>query len=537
MMHTNNHLKPHLKLYQKFMVLALLLIFFTVNLMFLVDFPFVHSDEAWLSGLSRTVMEEQSFSVKVPFFDLYPTTVHAMKVVFVALQMLFIQFFGYSISSVRLLSLVFSTLSLYIFFKILFKYSREFYSALLFTLLFAVNIQFLVSAHMARQEAVLLFLMLLAFYVLLDESMNHQTLVLALIIGIAVGIHPNSFFLAIGVGLIYLYRYFKKNISFKELSQLVIFVSLLTLLYIVVTFNMNADFVSQYTGYGETLGVGATILDKLSGFYYFIFKLFFQIGGTYYLPDIKLDFLLLTAAVFLGAGLVMTKDRSNHRLERLNLGEPGNEYYPLFMFLGIASGILIVGRYNQTSIIFLLPFVYIGLFVSINILLDRFQELHKADILRLAALLLVVAQCFNTYGNLKPIDHQPYEEVLEELAGAVPKDAKVLANLNLDYYFDNGSLYDYRNLMYLEKNNLDFEGYIQKNAIEYIIVHEEMDYIVETSPKWDILYGELTYYDDMNLFLETRCTLIHEFENPTYAMRIAKYVDDYPWYTKIYKVN
>ena len=37
--------------------LGYLLLYFAANLAFLCDFPFVHSDEAWLSGLTRNMME------------------------------------------------------------------------------------------------------------------------------------------------------------------------------------------------------------------------------------------------------------------------------------------------------------------------------------------------------------------------------------------------------------------------------------------------------------------------------------------------
>ncbi|MEG0020453.1 MAG: 4-amino-4-deoxy-L-arabinose transferase, partial [Oscillospiraceae bacterium] len=53
-----------------FIPLAYLLVYFCVGLIFLVDFPFVHSDEAWLGGLSREMLARGSLSVTEPFFDL-----------------------------------------------------------------------------------------------------------------------------------------------------------------------------------------------------------------------------------------------------------------------------------------------------------------------------------------------------------------------------------------------------------------------------------------------------------------------------------
>ena len=81
--------------------------YISLNLIYLDKFPFVHSDEPWLSGLSKNMLENTSLSVTEPFFDLMPRYPHALKVVFHLIQIPFIYFFGYNIFSVRLISLIF----------------------------------------------------------------------------------------------------------------------------------------------------------------------------------------------------------------------------------------------------------------------------------------------------------------------------------------------------------------------------------------------------------------------------------------------
>jgi len=130
-----------------------------------------------------------------------------------------------------------------------------------------------------------------------------------------------------------------------------------------------------------------------------------------------------------------------------------------------------------------------------------------------------------------------YEDLDEEINSYIPIDSKVLANLNLDYFFTLYQLYDYRNLSRLKNSDLNFSQYIEMNNIEYIILSEEMTYIHESNGRWNILYGELDYYPEMMAYLEENCILLTEFSNPTYGMRISKYIDVYPWYTKIYKVS
>ena len=47
----------------------------------------------------------------------------------------------------------------------------------------------------------------------------------------------------------------------------------------------------------------------------------------------------------------------------------------------------------------------------------------------------------------------------------------------------------------------------------------------------------LSYYNDMKLFLENDCTLVNEFSDKTYGMRIARYINEKEWTIKIYKVK
>jgi hypothetical protein len=118
----------------------------------------------------------------------------------------------------------------------------------------------------------------------------------------------------------------------------------------------------------------------------------------------------------------------------------------------------------------------------------------------------------------------------------VKKDETVLANLNTEYYFNNGRLFDYRNLAFLRNNNITFKEYIRRNKIQYIIYPEEMDLIYSLRPKWDGLYGEIQYYDEMQVFFKDNCSLVHEFTDRVYGIRIVKYMNVKDWNIKIYRV-
>ncbi|MGH4138436.1 hypothetical protein [Clostridium sp.] len=143
----------------------------------------------------------------------------------------------------------------------------------------------------------------------------------------------------------------------------------------------------------------------------------------------------------------------------------------------------------------------------------------------------------NTIINIYPFSSEDYNNYLNNISKSVQKDDVVLANLNSEYYFNNGKLHDYRNLAFLKENNMAFKDYIYKYKIKFIIYPEEMDTINNESPKWDAFYGNLYYYKDMKNFLENNCTLINEFVDKTYGTRIARYINEKDWTIKIYKVQ
>jgi hypothetical protein len=113
----------------------------------------------------------------------------------------------------------------------------------------------------------------------------------------------------------------------------------------------------------------------------------------------------------------------------------------------------------------------------------------------------------------------------------------VLGNLNMITAFENRNFIDVRNLGFLVDNGHDFESFVRTNDIEYILIHDEMDYLAKTSPKWDFLYVDISYYQDMIEFLDTSTTLVGTVDNPVYAMRITRYAGTFPWQTKIYRIN
>ncbi|MFW5736813.1 MAG: ArnT family glycosyltransferase [Halanaerobium sp.] len=511
----------------------LVLFFFVVNLFFLNNFPFIHSDEAWLSGLSRQIIESKNFASTEPFFDLMPRYPHAIKIFFHLLQIIFIKIISYRIFSFRLISLLAGSLSLFVFYKISFLITKSKSLSLGALIILAADIHFIYSSHLARQEIILVLIFLTSFYYFLKKvekiegqiSLNSKNkdslknnIYLALILGSAIGFHPNAFVISLPLIIIYSWNLIiSKRTTLKNYIGFGGTLAITALFFVYLSFQLDPNFISNYSSYGAQLGVLDSFLLKLENLKNFYIKLFYQISGTYYIPPIKfqLGFFSLLALSSL-MKIFLKKDRIN--------------LYLFLSLLGINLGYLIIGRYNQTTIIFIFPLFYL-----------LFVNLIKNVNFRITGSLIVILIIFlglNSSSTVMNQSHQNYQDYLRQISEVVPQNAAVLANLNTDYYFENGSLFDYRNLDYLEENNLSFADYIAKNKIEYIIYPEEMDFIYNSRPSWNILYGNLyPYYSEMQQFLEQEAELIKEFNNSTYAMRIVSEIGKKNWSVKIYKVK
>lgn len=516
---------------RRYILAAYLLLYFGVNLMFLTDYPFVHSDEAWLSGLTRNMMESGSLGVTETFFDLKPRWPHAIKSLFHLLQMPFILILGYSVFSVRLLSLVASVGSLiifYFFISSLQKKSGEKNNNLPLygTILLSLNIQFLYASHFARQE-ILLIAGLLGCALLI---LRGHPLSAGLITGLSIGLHPNSFIIGtMGLAL--------TLTSFREKPSAAIRYSmgagLFAIFFITLSFFWDPAFPVHYFQYGNSeFDVGAPVHSKLAEFPLFLEKIWHQVSGTYYVPDIRIWMVLFGLVIPTGLLIPLLQKEDNQPLLFLYRG-----------LLGIFLGVVIIGRYNQTSIIFFLPLLMALLLLILQGVLGRPQ---KKALVPLALMVLIAGSAYHSWINAAPWlpsestpqQRETYDRYLEEIGSAVPQDARVLANLNADYYFRNGSLRDVRNLTYLKDSGLSVEDYIRQNHIQYIILSDEMDFIYERRPVWNMIYGNPRYVPEFRQFTEEKCILVHQFRDSTYGIRVVGYMrSELDFTVQIFKVK
>lgn len=499
-------------------IILYLLFYFLINLIFLCDFPYVHSDESWLSGLSRNILITRDIGVTEPFFDVYDRNPHAIKLIFHLLQAVFIKLFGYHIYSFRLMSLFFSIASLYFFYQLSKTILKSENLSILATILLSFDLQYLYATHLARQEIIIVFALVFSTFLLIRGIDHHhysQDIKIGAIIGLCIGIHPNSFIIAIAIFLLYLFYIHKHKLYSKNIFILISVISFFALLFIGISLYMDPLYFSHYFQHGQNFGVFNGVFNKLSNFYIFYKNVFTGTSFEYYMPQIAFQ-LLLFAFVFLLSLIYYFKKPTKAWFTPLK---------PLIiLILGINIGIFAIGRFNVTSIVFIFPFMYLLTCAGLQNLPKKRQWVG----------LLILIIVLNTIVFM-PRYNYPYQDYLKEISKSVNKDDRVLTNLNSEYFFENGQVLAYRNLQYLK---ISFEDYIVSRDIDYIIYYDELDYINENNPTYNVMYGDLSQvYPQIKVFLNSKCVEVNRFTNTTYGTNLANLIDQKEWQIIIYKVT
>lgn len=524
------------------LVALYLLCYLPLSARFLSLFPFVHSDEAWLAGLTRDMMEQHSFGVTESFFDLKPRVPHAIKLLFHWLQMNFISVFGYRVESVRLLSLTGAAVCLVFIYLIGKKLGGPWF-ALGLTVIVSLDIQFIYASHFARQEILLCVSLLACLLILLDCSGQPtlwQAALLGIITGLSIGLHPSSFLCAavcgasVGIRLIA-----DKGRGWKSFVLYLCVTGAFAALFIGISYRFDPHFLSDYFRYGEEeFELNRTLSGRIGEFFMFFQSVHLQESGTYYLPDLRLEMAgMVLASVFLLPCFMILRKTTD---EKERMWRQNTEL--LFCALsGLAAGMVVIGRYNQLSIIF---FLLIGWLMAAQFLL-LFESAGRTTIF----LILFFAMALGNGTQIKEnVSSPPYDSYLEQIQALIPADSRTIGNLNMGFYFDSGMLRDYRNLPYLIDGNrqkeASLEQYIRDNQIRYICYSDELDFLYDHRPYYNVIYGNAVFAKELKDYCLNHCDLAGTIENPMYAARVISLLGDSDYINipnyktiKVYKVR
>ena len=518
-----------------FLLLFYLLVWFAGNLIFLSDYPFMHADEPWLSGLTRTMTAEGRLDATESFYDLYERHPHALKVVFHLLQIVFIKTLGYSLFSLRLLSLSAGATALYLFYKFLLYLTGtdDPWPAFILAVGMSLDSQFIYASHTARQEILLVCILIASLFLLLQEQEKGSIPASGAILGLAAGIHPNAFIIAWPAGLILFTLIVRKKRTALEGGQFLLFCAAGAGIFVLLSFLFNPHFIPDYLTYGKPLGVAEPMDIKILRWPGFHSRMFHRISGTYYLPDIRWQYLTLPILLLAATILPGTSPSTSFS----GYSPPPTLLLALGGILGINIGLLTVGKYSPPSLVFLTPFYYMAVLAA--------QEGLKKNAPKLLLLLFLSTALFFSVKNIREEltePHESYSEYLEKISEGLPPSARVLGSLSLEYYLNQGNLYHWRNLALLPDwtdpaDPSPLETYIRDRQIEYIVLPEEIPYIYASRPVWNVLYGNTAFwYPQMMEFIQKECRLESRFDSPGYGVRIAAFRQERPWTVKIYRV-
>ena len=517
-----------IKLLKNPIITASIFIYIILSIVTLIYFPSMHSDEGWLASLSRTIIIEQNIGAGEDFFHEVDRNPHALKSIFHLLQIPFVNI-SFNLFTVRLLSLVAGFITLGFLYQstiIIFHNKR---AAIGVVVLIALDIQFIYISHFARQEILILLVFAICLYIFLKpwETWQYKKdLLIGTILGVSIGIHPNIFIIA--TGFVFLYFFYtiiqlkskiSKYPSFQNLGILIGTLTLFGLIYIGLSLVLNSNFILDYINFGEGVGVTKPIIVKVLKLSRFYKKMFLEIGGTYFLPDIRPQLIMFALSfIFLIPIAIFIKKQ---RLIILTLQ---------VLMLGINTGILIVGKYSPPSIIFIFIPGYFLLFILVKTLIT-----NKKIIILLSGIFIIGTSIF-TATQILPWLKIDYNKYIQTIKNNIPDNTRTLANLNTVFAFSPGSLYSFRDLEVLN-TGFTFVDYIKKHKIEYIIYSDELKIIFEERPVWNTMYGNIyPWYEDMMSFLKTDCEKLYQWNEPVFGMRITTYMGKLDSNITIFKI-
>ncbi len=348
--------------------------------------------------------------------------------------------------------------------------------------------------------------------------------VLGLVTAPGIFIHPNSFIIALSLGVMLIYRDVsgsdRRNVPLRQKARgWFLYAGILAVTAaaaVILSFYWDPEFLAHYKEFGDTHGVGLPLFLKLRRLPRFFYKMYIQAAGTYYLPPLKGVFFAGGAALLLRPllGLLTKTPRA---LETT------------ISFLGLAAGLMLIGKYSPPSLLFFLPPAFFALTESLILTgrligRSRLPRIGAAAPLVLGAVLFLL-QAGSTVQEVRQEgesggEYHRYQLFLTE---NIPPGEPVLANLNTGFILDTRTVHPYRDLAFLEERGISVTEYLLKEGINYVVWPEEMEIIFAQRPVWNDLYGNLyPYYEELyDLFRRSTPTARGYF--PVYGMRIIPY--------------
>ncbi|MFP4536519.1 MAG: ArnT family glycosyltransferase [Spirochaetaceae bacterium] len=546
-------------------------------------FPFVHSDEAWLASLSRTMVLEGRLDATEEFFRLTPRHPHALKTVFHLIQAPFL-LLRWSAVAARLPSLVAGLGAVVLLGVTVKRLTENRLAACAVGCAFALDVQFFYTSHLGRQEALVLLAMMGGLFALLRPGRSRRlppALTAGVIIGLTIFVHPNAFIAALALLPWAVVADSTPDIGSppdgrsggggspgssrlqRSGVNLALYVAVLAgfgALAVAASYAMDPRFLAHYLEFGGSVGVTAGPVERVAHLREFFIKMAGRHAGTYYLPPVApqlwaLMLLLLLSLLVGPARLISTVRRGpNPRSVAASRSRAPRQFSACPGALGAVSTLLtvlalfLIGKFSPPSVVFLIPWLYL----QAGVLLHRLGRRGGFPLASALLLLMPVATGAQLLSELPNSYPGSYDRYLSEIREFVPEGEVALANLNSAFAFEPGELRVYRDLGALppaegasdseEESGLlqrPLGRFLRKEGVAWVVLpREELELIYRNRPVWNAVYGNPhRFYPDLIEILERHGTLVHRFEASRYGMRLVPYMDRGDYHVEIHRLE
>lgn len=525
-------------------------------------FPFVHSDEAWLASLSRTMVQGGSVTPGVreirgggpaateEFFRLTTRHPHALKTLYHLLQGPLVVRWWHPLAA-RIPSLIAGMGATVLVGLILTRLTGNLLVGLSMGAASALDVQLFYISHLARQEAMVVVLMLAAVALLVRARGSGvvKSLAAATIIGITIFIHPNAF---VAAAAVFPWVVHTAGPGRRMTAEAVYVGGLAAgaLLAIGVSLAMDPAFFANYAEFGASVGVSAGFLERFARLREFFLKIAGRHAGTYYLAPFAIQLWMLVAASLATIAVFV---HARRRSVAPNAAAAG--LTAVFSVVATVLALFIVGKYSPPSVVFLVPWLYITIGLLAGAVLAHLRgsgaRIRSVVLITVIITIPLLNGIQLTRELLPPRPHE-YRSYLERVRSPIPEGEVVLANLNTAFAFQPGELRVWRDLGALppvpelppapsDELLLDrpFARFLRDERVRWVVVPvDELEKIYRERPVWNEVYGNPhRFYPELMAILDRYGTRVDRFVGGRYAMRLVPFMERGPHHVEVYRLD
>lgn len=472
---------------------AYIAIYFIIGIFTLTSFPLVFTDEPWLSEPSYNFIKNGT--MRMMSFPNYGNELVHNGIIFMLLNVITIWLFGFTLFAVRLFPFLFFIGSLLVLYLLLRK---------LFDKKLALPIMVLVSIHpftvnasrLMRTEVFVFFFFLFGIYIIHNgwKEDCKKMFIAGLVCSLAILNHLVGLF-SLMAGLVIAAIHFPPN-SQEGRKKLLYFIIGTVPALAVFSLNLYSNF-PFYRTMGSSEGLfSMDLISKLLAFASYLLKGFdFSLRPSF--QTITLIIILFIS--FLGV-LRMPRDMKK-------------------FYLGLASAFIIVSLFlfalSHNTRLYLVYFLILGILVLL-IPIFYFDSGRKAFLaISLALGSFFIYQDLLWINYFRGADYLSFEKELRE---PIPAGSRVVGKINFRLSFPDCEYYAAEDMSkYIKRGLGDFEGYIKKYKIEYIIY----DYSWAYQSSIGNTDGHGTPFEKTMEFLEKKTDLIANINERYYSNKFG----------------